>query len=156
MRRPLDLGHDNQRGFTLLELLVVLMLVAMVVAIIPGFMIRSQPRLEVQIAARAIADGLRETRSHAILRNRQEVFAVDVDHHLFRAGQSAPVRIDRDIVLSFRGARSQLIDEGVGSIRYFPDGSSTGGLVGLSQDEAHVEVRSDWLTGLVTIDAAAP
>ena len=56
--------------------------------------------------------------------------------------------------LSFVGARAQLLDEGVGRIRFFPDGSSTGGLIRLVQGNARADVRSDWLTGLVTVDVA--
>jgi general secretion pathway protein H len=144
--------QGNQRGFTLLELLVVLAIIGFVVALVPGFVLRSQPQLDVDVAARAIADGLRQTRSEAVLRNRQQAFALDVEARMFRAGDQAPVRIDDRIALSFRSARSQLLAEGVGQIRFFPDGSSTGGLIRLVQGDARADVRSDWLTGLVTVD----
>jgi general secretion pathway protein H len=144
----------QQRGFTLLELLVVLAIIGFVLALMPGFVLQSQPQLDVDVAARAIADGLRETRSEAVLRNRSQAFALDVEARVFRAGDQTPVRIDDGIALSFRTARSQLLGEGVGQIRFFPDGSSTGGLIRLVQGDARAEVRSDWLTGLVTVDVA--
>jgi general secretion pathway protein H len=145
---------ENQRGFTLLELLVVLAIIGFVVALVPGFVLRSQPQLDVEVAARAIAQGLREARSEAVVRNRSQAFALDVEARVFRAGEQTPVRIDDGIALSFRTARSQLLGEGVGQIRFFPDGSSTGGLIRLVQGNARADVRSDWLTGLVTVDVA--
>ena len=145
----------NQRGFTLLELLVVLAIIGFVVALVPGFILRSQPQLDIEIAARAIADGMRRTRSEAVLRNRPQAFALDVAARVFRPGDDTPVRIDDSVAVSFRTAHSQLLDEGVGQIRFFPDGSSTGGLIRLVQGNARADVRSDWLTGLVTVDVAA-
>jgi general secretion pathway protein H len=148
--------RQGQRGFTLFELLVVLAIIGLVVALVPGFMLRSQPRLDVSVAARAIADGLRQTRSDAVVSNRPQLFALDVAEHLFRAGDATPVRIDRAIALSFRTARAELQGESIGQIRYFPDGSSTGGQISLIRDGWQADVRSDWLTGLVSVDVVAP
>ena len=147
-------SRGNQRGFTLLELLVVLAIIGFVVALVPGFMLRSQPQIDIEVAARAIADGMRRTRSDAVLRNRAQAFALDVEARVFRAGDETPVRIGDGVALSFRTAGSQLLGEGVGQIRFHPDGSSSGGLIRLVQGTAQAEVRSDWLTGLVTIDVA--
>ncbi|MGH6918512.1 MAG: GspH/FimT family pseudopilin [Geminicoccaceae bacterium] len=147
-------SQANQRGFTLLELLVVLAIIGFVVTLVPGFVLQSQPQLDVEVAARAMAQGLRQVRSEAILHNRPQAFALDVEARVFRAGEQTPVRIDDGIALSFEAARSQLLGEAVGQIRFFPDGSSTGGLIRLIQGEALADVRSDWLTGLVTVDVA--
>jgi len=147
--------RKHTRGFTLFELLVVLAIIGLIVALIPGFMLRSQPRLDVSVAARAIADGLRRTQSDAVASNRPQVFALDVAEHLFRAGDATPVRIDRALALSFRAARAELQGERVGQIRYFPDGSSTGGQISIAREGWQADVRSDWLTGLVWVDVVA-
>jgi general secretion pathway protein H len=145
----------HRQGFTLFELLVVMAIIGLIVALVPGFMLRSQPRLDVSAAARAIADGLRRTQSDAVVSNREQMFALDVGEHTFRAGEATPVRIDRGIALSFRTARAELQGESGGQIRYFPDGSSTGGRISLAREGWQADVRSDWLTGLVSVDVAA-
>jgi general secretion pathway protein H len=151
------IGSVSARGFTLIELLVVLAIVGLVLTLIPGFMLRSQPGLDVEVAARAIADGLRLARSQAMLSNRDQVFALDVEERQFRAGRDQPLnQLDRDLQLRLYTAQAELLDATRGQIRFFPDGSSTGGAIGLNLDDQEVEVRVDWLTGQVEIARAAP
>ena len=146
----------DQRGFTLLELLVVLGIIGLILAFVPGFVLRGQPDFDVEVAARAVANGLRETRSVALVKNREQLFALDVEERLFRtASMRAPVQIERGIELTFQTARSELLSESIGQIRFFPDGSSTGGRIGLTLDGRHAEVTVDWLTGLVAVTHAA-
>ena len=145
----------NERGFTLLELLVVLAIIGVVLAFVPGFMLRGQPGLDVDVAARAIADALRQARSHAVLENREQLFALDVEERLFRIGtQRARVQMDKNIEVTFQTARPEVMSETIGQIRFFPDGSATGGRIGLTLDGRHVEVVVDWLTGLVSVNHA--
>jgi general secretion pathway protein H len=144
----------DQRGFTLLELLVVLAIIGVVLALVPGFILRSQPRLDVDVAARAMADALRQARSDAVLQNREQLFALDVEERLFRIDQRAPVQIDKGIEITFQSARSEAMSETIGQIRFYPDGSATGGRIGLALDGQQVEVVVDWLTGLVALKHA--
>ncbi len=147
----------RQQGFTLLELLVVLAIIGVMLLFIPGFVLRSQPGLDVEAAARGIADALREARSEAVLRNRDQLFALDVEERLFRTGAGRrPVRLDRSIEVTFQTARAELIGESIGQIRFFPDGSSTGGRIGLARSGREATVTVDWLTGAVRVDHAAP
>jgi general secretion pathway protein H len=136
---------------------VVLAIVGLVLALIPGVMLRSQPGLDVEVAARALADGLRQARSQAMLSNREEVFSLDVEERLFRAGRSQPLKqLHRTIELQLFTAQAELLDARSGRIRFFPDGSSTGGAIGLSQSDQRTRVTVDWLTGHVAIEHAMP
>jgi general secretion pathway protein H len=142
------------RGFTLLELLVVIAVIGLVLALMPGFLFRDQPAIDVENAARAVADGLRQTRSRAMLENRPQTFALDVEARRFRPGDGQPLRqLDRGIALSLLTARSEVAGEAIGRIRFFPDGSATGGRVRLALEDHEAEVGVDWLTGDVAIDA---
>jgi general secretion pathway protein H len=90
-----------------------------------------------------------------MLSNREQVFALDLDQRLFRAGRDQPLKqLDRAIDLQLYTAQSELLDAARGQIRFFPDGTSTGGAISLSLNGQQAEVDIDWLTGQVEIAGA--
>jgi general secretion pathway protein H len=103
-------------------------------------------------AAARLADGLRATREEAILQQQERVFAVDVNKRAFASSAAESVPLDPALDISLLTAKSELIGESTGGIRFFPDGSSTGGRIELRLlgDRAAVNVR--WSTGAVTLD----
>jgi general secretion pathway protein H len=128
-----------------------------VLALVPGFLVRSQPGLDLDVAARAIADGLRQTRSESVFSNRARAFTIDVEAKRFKAGtDQAPKQLDRAIQLSLFTADQEVVDGRTGRIRFFPDGSSTGGRLRLALAGRQTDVLVDWLTGEVAIADVAP
>ena len=144
-------GHrQHQLGFTLLELLVVLTIIGFALSLVPGFMLRDNTSVTMDRAVGALADGLRSTRSQAILENRENLFAIDVERRQFRAGvQASPVQIGDGIALRLVTARKELSGNVSGRLRFFPDGSSTGGRIVLVNDGDRREIEVDWLTGKI-------
>ena len=141
-----------QAGFTLLELLVVLAIIGFALSLIPGFILRDSASVAMDRAVGTVADGLRSVRSQAVLENRENLFAIDVERRQFRAGfQAIPVQIGGDIALRLVTARKELSSETSGRIRFFPDGSSTGGRIVLVNEGDRREVEVDWLTGEIKV-----
>ena len=60
---------------------------------------------------------------------------------------SLPKRLN----LALFTAQSELVREKTGGIRFFPDGTSTGGRVTVSAGESKQIVDVDWVTGRVAI-----
>lgn len=138
-------------GFTLIELLAVLFILALVAAlVVPS--LGGRETVELKSAARTLAAGLRHTRNRALDDNRAAVLSLDVAKREFwlpgeRRVHKLPGRVD--IVLFT--ARSEREGAERGAIRFFPDGSSTGGRITLSTDKQRYLVDVDWLTGRVSI-----
>jgi general secretion pathway protein H len=103
-------------------------------------------------AATRLADGLRATREEAMLQRQERVFAVDVNKRAFGSSAADSVPLDPALDISLMTAKSELIGESTGGIRFFPDGSSSGGRIELRLrgDRAVVNVR--WSTGVVTLE----
>ena len=140
-----------QRGFTLVELLVALALAGLMYALVPPMFGAGMAGTELKSAARQVAAGLRKARGEAIHRHRESTLAVDVEAKSFRIGEagkteSLPKRLDIKVLTADNEVR-----ERVAAIRFYPDGSSTGGRVTLAAGERKFMVDVDWLTGRVTI-----
>lgn len=142
----------SAKGFTLIELLVVMVLMGVILAVVPMALFNVLPGAELKGAARDIAAGLRQARSLAVLGNRDVDFVVDIaarDYAILGKGESRalPERLE----IQLETAQSDLSDEDVGVISFFPDGSSTGGRVTLGWEGREYHVMVDWLTGQVSV-----
>lgn len=141
------------RGYTLMEVLVVLAIIGLVLAAIPLMAGDRRPGAEMRAAAIEVASALRQTRGRAVARFKSETFVLDIEGHAYQVGAAGPKKaLPEDLSLSLYTARSELQDESTGRIRFFPDGSATGGRVTLARGNRHYVVAVDWLTGLVSVE----
>jgi len=139
-------------GFTLLELLVVLVILGLTVALAVPMFSRAIPGVEAKAAARDVAAMLRTAHSLAIAGNREITVAVDLDRRTVDLAGTRSQTIAAGVGIGLYTAAEELIDRGAGRIRFYPDGTSTGGGVRLSAGERNYDVLVDWISGSVTID----
>jgi len=146
-------GQRYSSGFTLFELLVVLVVMSLSLAIaLPGIS-RSISSGDIKGTARQMLSSMRLARSQAI-RQRQTVdFYVDVDRRFYKTGKAGDSRhLPKHSKITLYTARSQMQDDGSGYIRFFPDGSATGGRVTLSMGKASQLIDVNWLTGGISVN----
>ena len=141
-----------QEGFTLFELLIVLTIIGIVVALGAPALQRMLPGVELKSGAKTVAAALREARGLAIANNTEVTLVVDLDDRTLRLGDGPPrVRLASSFGITLLTASSELVDAGAGQIRFYPDGTSTGGRVTLTQGDRRYHVAVDWLTGRVML-----
>ena len=140
------------RGFSLLEVLLVVAIIAIASVLAAAVIRGSSPGIQLRAQAKEIAAQLRYTRAHAIATGQAQRFTLDPRAHAWTAPGDRDGQIPDSMDVSFIGAREVQPREGEGAILFFPDGASTGGRVQLSAKRAAMNVDVTWLTGEVTLE----
>lgn len=140
------------RGFTLLEVLAVLVIVVLVLAFAGVSISRSLGNAKIRGAAKELVAELRYTRGQAIVTRSPQALELNVDNRTFKAPKRPLKKLPDEIFMKVLTAESDVDDRATGRIRFFPDGSSTGGRVTLLWDEREWRVEVAWLTGEVRLD----
>ena len=144
----------RRRGFTLIEILAVVALIALAMTLISVSVGSGLSGARVRAASKDLVAALRYTRGQAVVKREQQTLSIDVEQRRYRAPGKSWVELPKDMTMKLFTARSELEEEGVGRIRFFPDGSSTGGHVDLLHGEATWRIEVVWLTGDITLREA--
>ena len=136
------------RGFTLLELMLVLLLLGIAYGLTGPVLSEKPSSLELRTATGQLAAGLRRARDIAITRQQDSVLTLDLKrHHFTVTGDSKIYPLSNALELAMFTASSEVLKSGEGQIRFFPDGSSTGGRITVALNRTSRGVDVDWLTG---------
>ena len=165
----------KSRGFTLLELLVVVLIIGLISALVMPRMAASLPGVQLKSTARAVAASLRYARSQAVFEsipymaifdNSQKLLAVEPLEELIDTGESDRFRIIVDgsklqkvyefpDEVEFSVSNNSDADKGrdLFPIIFFPRGDSTGGTIVLKNvGRKQYTITVDPITGAVEID----
>lgn len=138
-------------GFTLLELIVVLGIVALGYAAVAVNFSSGNDAMALKAAARDLTSGLRYVRSQAMLLHEQTTLDFNLSNNSYLlTGQDKIYTIPENIDVTVNTAKDELHD-GVAQLRFFPDGSSIGGRITLEKNAHSQEININWLTGHVTL-----
>jgi general secretion pathway protein H len=147
------LGIRSPRGTTLLELLITLSILALVAAVTMPALAGAVDRERFKATARELVAALKEARLAALQRGGDAVLRLDVEERTY-AIANAPAKAlqaPAGTELTLVTATTERFGESSGNIRFFSDGSSTGGAVTLTFAGRKRLVRVDWLTGRIQV-----
>jgi general secretion pathway protein H len=141
----------RSRGFTLIEIVVVVALVAGAAALTAGLLNVGLPGQQLRGSAREVAAQLRFARAQAIVSGEPQDFTLDAATREWAAPRGRHGEIPEAIEVIAVGARDGTARTDTATFRFFPDGASTGGHVRLRRGTAEWRIDIDWLTGEVEL-----
>jgi general secretion pathway protein H len=139
-----------QEGFTLFEMLIVLAIIAIAaVYVLPAVSGRSST---FEITADAIESGLVNARLKALSRGQEARLVFENKKRTFASDDGKLVaEVPPDMAIRLVTARSEASTQPT-SIRFFPDGSSSGGEIVLELGGLRRRLLVSWLTGKISIE----
>ena len=135
-------------GFTLIEMLIVIAVSALLLAVLVPNFAPAISRAKLHSASRDISSALRHCRGYAMIKGQDAILELNTATHQYQiSGKNRTYHIPEEIEIGLFTTTSETIDETTGRIRFFPDGSSTGGRVTLTGKAQTTVIDISWLTG---------
>lgn len=152
-----NIGRDRsdtaEAGFTLVEVLAVLAIIALTAALAMPSPAGSRHHHALKASAIELASALKSARAAAIRTNSEQTLTIDTSLRSIMSEGRAPVRLaSANVALELLTIRSEEIGPSTGRLRFYPDGSSTGGRVVLRLGQREAAVIVDWMTGGTRVD----
>ena len=146
-------GRRSEAGFTLIEVIVVLVILGIVAGLVVARGPSRSAALDMRLAAGTVTQMLRLARTRAILSDRPVSVVFDTRAATMRMGDAAPRSLPAGMSVAV-SSPAGLAQGAVGAVQFRPDGSSTGGEILLTNAGRRVQVGVNWLTGRVAVDGS--
>ncbi len=150
MRSSSARSGAGDAGFTLIEVLCVVVILALTYALIAANGPSRSPAFTLRSEAATIADRLSAARGEAIASGHDVTVGLAADPPGLRIGTRSTVAVSPGISLAMLTADDHPTDA-TRRFQFRPDGSANGGGVLLGNEAGRVAVRVAWLTGRVTV-----
>jgi general secretion pathway protein H len=161
----MDTFFNLKKGFTLLELMVVLGLISMISVLVVPRLAGSLSKMNGETAARKIAASLRYARSQAVSQKIPYFCRFDFDKNrlIVKNWQAEPGNLETESRklekiydlpegVKLEEVIAEKTDAGVFQIAFYPAGNSSGGEVIISDErERRYKIETDFITGTVKL-----
>lgn len=143
---------NTEEGFTLLEMVCIIAVIAMVAAVLLPNIPRNTSRPQLEAYAVETASLLKADRTAAIRHRAQVATQINSGARSLRSGSTGQIlRVPDDVVFEALLPSRCNGRPALSTISFFPNGISCGGTVTLSRLGTRYEIRVNWLTGGIEI-----
>jgi general secretion pathway protein H len=148
--RSIRQGRDNE-GFTLLEVLLVLLLIVLILGVATPFFAGRLPSARLDATGREISAAMRYTRTLARTDNERKAFIVDLDARQYGIGGLAQRDIPPEIGVRVIDPVEGEVLRGRYTIRFYESGAAGGGSIQLTSGRRKLVIETDPVIGAVVI-----
>lgn len=147
----------SERGFTLVELLVVFAITALLIGLVPVAFDRMRESAQYRNTLRTMLTDMRSARYRAVSEGAETRFRVNLDQRTYGVDGQPAREFPESLQVRLIVADSEMANNREGSIRFLSDGGATGGSVDIVRGSGTgVRLRVDWLSGKVTQEPLSP
>jgi general secretion pathway protein H len=144
---------SSSKGFTLLELMLVLFIVILGFSVIGLNISSGNDATKHQSVARDLVSALRYAKGQALIAHKETTIELNLNKNTYTvSGRDKVFTIPDTIDLTVVTAQEELAGKGMANIRFFPDGSSTGGRIKLERNSVIWQIDINWLTGQIELE----
>lgn len=138
-------------GFTLIELLVAFTIMGIALALVPIAYSKLNQSIEYRSVNRAFVNEVADARLKAMTTGHSSAVRINLGNKSFGVDNHFAHKWPAAYIVSAEVANQEIQAGKIASIRFYPDGSSTGGSVTVLRAPGDgVRFRVDWLTGRLT------
>lgn len=144
--------HRRDRGFSILEMIVVLAIVGMAMTVVPAIMAGLEGS-RLRAASDELVWRLREARNEAMRGNGASELVLNLADRTYATTANASPRTLPTVVDAVEVAPAVLRQTGgIVRIRFLSDGTATPARITLRHGSSTGVIAIDWLTGVVRLD----
>lgn len=142
------------KGFTLLELMLVMFIVILGFSAIGISISSGNDATEHQAVARDLVSALRFAKGQALISHEETTVNLDLNENTYTVSERDKVfAIPETIAVTVITAQDEIEGKGLANFRFFPDGSSSGGRIKLERNSVTWQIDINWLTGQVELES---
>ncbi|MEW5745813.1 MAG: GspH/FimT family pseudopilin [Nitrospirota bacterium] len=141
----------SRRGFTLLELIIVMFLVSLMLGLSTVLLVNALPSSNLDATAREVSAVIRYARSLAVISGERQVMTLDMDAKRFGIEGRGSKAIPPEVAVSVVDPAEGTFETGQYRFVFRPIGAAEGGTIVLANPKRTVRIETDPVIGAVTI-----
>jgi general secretion pathway protein H len=140
---------NDEQGFTLLELIVVMFLVTLLMSLAAAFFVNTLPSSKFRAGAREMAAMIRHARALAQINGEEQTLTIDMDAGRYGIGNTSGKSVPEGVRIKVINPLGEEVSSGTYQIEFSPMGGIEGDTIVLWNDKRTATITIDPVAGPV-------